>query len=135
MQQWRARPRGDEAPALPKWMTAIDRFTAPKAAAFGFGLAGLNPKNLVFVIGAGAGVAQAGLSTGEQAIVLGVFVALGTLGPGLPVAIYFLGGKRATDVLADLREWMSRHHMAIMAVLVLVIGAKLIGDGIAGLSS
>lgn len=51
------------------------------------------------------------------------------------MAIYFLGGRRAGDVLGGLRDWMSRNNTAIMAVLLLVIGAKLIGDGIAGLSS
>jgi hypothetical protein len=40
---------------------------------------------------------------------------------------------RATNVLTDLREWMSRHNGAIMAVLLLVIGAKLLRDGLSGL--
>jgi hypothetical protein len=37
-------------------------------------------------------------------------------------------------VLGELKDWMSGHNAAIMAVLLLVIGAKLIGDGITGLS-
>jgi hypothetical protein len=36
-------------------------------------------------------------------------------------------------LLEGLRTWMAAHSTAIMAVLCLVIGAKLIGDGIAGL--
>ena len=35
--------------------------------------------------------------------------------------------------LDELKEWMGAHNAAIMAVLCLVIGVKLIGDGISGL--
>jgi hypothetical protein len=35
---------------------------------------------------------------------------------------------RAKRVLDDLKLWMASHNAAIMAVLCLVIGAKLIGD-------
>jgi threonine/homoserine/homoserine lactone efflux protein len=99
----------------------------------GFALSAINPKNLVLTVGAAAAIAQTGLSTGDQAISLAVFVLVGTLGPGLPVAIYFLMGERAARTLDDLKEWMGHHNAAIMAVLCLVIGVKLIGDGISAL--
>jgi hypothetical protein len=35
-------------------------------------------------------------------------------------------------VLGSLKNWMARNNRAVMAVLLLVIGAKLIGDGISG---
>ena len=34
-----------------------------------------------------------------------------------------------------MKDWMAANNAAIMAVLLLVIGAKLIGDGISGLSA
>ena len=79
-------------------------------------------------------IAQTGIDTGQQAVALAVFVVIGTLGPGLPVAIYFALGARAKRVLDELTLWMAGHTAAIMAVLGLVIGAKLIGDAITGLS-
>ncbi len=48
-----------------------------------------------------------------------------------PVGIYVAMGDRAREILGGLRDWMGRHNAAIMTVLLLVIGAKLIGDGIA----
>ena len=51
----------------------------------------------------------------------------------MPVALYFVLGDRATRLLEDLKTWMAANNAAIMAVLCLVIGAKLIGDGISGL--
>jgi threonine/homoserine/homoserine lactone efflux protein len=131
--QWRGRPRGDADASLPKWMSTIDRFTPARAAAMALALSAINPKNLVLTVGAAAAIAQTGASTGGQAVALAVFVLLGTLGPGIPVAVYFLMGERATHILDDLKTWMGRNNAAIMAVICLVIGAKLIGDGIAGL--
>ena len=58
---------------------------------------------------------------------------MGTLGPAAPVAIYFALGERATQLLDEMKAWMGANNTAIMAVLCLVIGAKLIGDGISGL--
>jgi Sap, sulfolipid-1-addressing protein len=70
---------------------------------------------------------------GEQAVALGVFIVVATLGPGVPVAVYFALGDRAKPLLDELKLWLGDHNAAIMAVLCLVIGAKLIGDGISGL--
>lgn len=132
--QWRGRPHeGDADPPLPKWMQTIDRFTPQRSLAMGFALSAINPKNLVLTVGAAAAIAQTGVSTGKQAGALAVFVVLGTLGCGIPVAIYFLMGERATRILDNLKSRMGRNNAAIMAVICLVIGAKLIGDGISGL--
>jgi hypothetical protein len=38
-------------------------------------------------------------------------------------------------MLARLKDWMTQHNAVIMAVLCLIIGAKLIGDGISGLAA
>ena len=99
----------------------------------GVALSAINPKNLVLTVGAAAAIAQTGISSGDQAVALAVFVLIGTLGLGLPVVIYFLMGERAAHMLDDLKDWMGHNNAAIMAVLFLVIGAKLIGDGISGL--
>jgi threonine/homoserine/homoserine lactone efflux protein len=135
LRQWRGRPREGDAAELPQWMQTIDRFTPVRSLAIGVALSGINPKNLILTVGAAAAIAQTGVSTGKQAIALAVFVVVGTLGPGLPVAIYFAMGERATHILEGLKAWMGAHNAAIMAVLCLVIGAKLIGDAITGFTA
>jgi hypothetical protein len=131
---WRGRPRaGEEAPA-PKWMGALDSFTPAKAAAAGIALSALNPKNLLLVLGGASAVAQLGVSTGEEVVAWIVFVVLATIGVGAPVAIYFFAGPRAATLLDELKTWMAHNNAAIMAVLCLVIGAKLIGDAITQLA-
>jgi threonine/homoserine/homoserine lactone efflux protein len=131
---WQVRPRGGTEAELPKWMETIDTFTTSKALGFGALLSGVNPKNLLLTVGAAAAIAQTGIPAGEQAVALAVFVVVGTLGPGIPVAIYFAMGERAERLLESLKAWMGAHNAAIMAVLCLVIATKLIGDGISGLA-
>lgn len=132
VKQWRGRPQGDDEPQLPGWMATIDGFTPVKSVAMGVLLSAVNPKNLVLVVGAAAAIAQTGAATGDQAVALIVFVLVGTLGPGIPVAIYFGLGERAQRILDGLRTWMARENVVIMAVICLIIGAKLIGDAISG---
>jgi threonine/homoserine/homoserine lactone efflux protein len=132
--QWRRRPRGADDAALPAWMTTIDRFTPLKSGGFGVALSAVNPKNLLITVGAAAAIAQTGTSTGGQAAALAVFVVLATVGPAVPLAIDVGMGQRSQHVLTSLRTWMATHNTAIMCVLLLVIGLKLLGDGISGLS-
>jgi threonine/homoserine/homoserine lactone efflux protein len=132
--QWRGRPQGDDAPEMPKWMRALDTFTPGKALGMGAMLSGVNPKNLLMTVGAAAAITGTGASTGSDIAALVVFALIGSLGVGTPVAIYFAMGNRSEHILGSLRDWMSRHNTAIMAVLCLVIGAKLIGDAISALA-
>jgi threonine/homoserine/homoserine lactone efflux protein len=134
VRQWRGRPQGDDVAALPKWMQTIDTFKPARAFAIAIALAGINPKNLLLTVGAATAIAQTGVDTADQAVALAVFIVVGTLGPALPVAIYFALGARAKHVLDELKLWLGANNAAIMAVLCLVIGAKLIGDGISGLA-
>jgi threonine/homoserine/homoserine lactone efflux protein len=131
--QWRGRPSdGDEA-KMPSWMKRVDQFTAGRSIAVAVVLAAVNPKNLLLTVGAAAAIAETGVDAADQAIALAVFVFVATLGPGAAVAIYFVLGARAKRMLDELKLWMAAHNAAIMAVICLVIGVKLIGDGISGL--
>jgi threonine/homoserine/homoserine lactone efflux protein len=135
VRQWRGRPRGEAEAALPSWMKSIDRFTAVRAGAFGVVMSAFNPKNLLLVVGAAAAIAQTGVSAGRQAVALAVFVLIGSIGTGAPVVLYFVMGDRSKRLLDELKAWMGEHNAAIMTVLCLVIGAKLIGDAISGFAA
>jgi threonine/homoserine/homoserine lactone efflux protein len=132
--QWRSRPAPGAEPELPGWMRTIDRFSPARSFGIAAALSGVNPKNLLLTVGAAAAIAGAASGTGEQVVALAVFVLVGTLGPTAPVVLYFAMGTRATRLLAELKDWLEANNSTIMAVLCLVIGAKLIGDGIGGLS-
>jgi threonine/homoserine/homoserine lactone efflux protein len=135
LKQWRRRPRAGEEATMPKWMRSVDHFDAPRAAGLGVVLSALNPKNLLLVVGAAAAIAGTGAAADEQAVAMAIFIAIGTIGPAAPVAIYFAMGERSKQVLDELRAWMAHNSAAIMAVICLVIAAKLIGDAMSGLSA
>jgi Sap, sulfolipid-1-addressing protein len=133
--QFRTRPNTDERAELPKWVGRIDDIKPLPTAGLAVVMAGLNPKNLLLVLGGATAIAQTGISGGEQAIAYLVFALVGTFGVGTPVGIYFAMGARSEKVLAGLKDWMAQYSAVITAVLCLLIGVKLIGDGIGGLSS
>ena len=132
---WHVRPRAGQEAAMPRWMRAIDRFTAVRSLVFGVVLSAVNPKNLALTIAAAAAIAQTGISTGEEIGALAVFIAIASLTILAPVVLYLALGARATAILEDVKGWMAAHNAAIMTVLLLVLGVKLIGDAIAGFSS
>jgi Sap, sulfolipid-1-addressing protein len=134
VRQFQGRPHGDEQPQMPKWMATIDETKPVAAIGLAVVLSAANPKNLLLAVGGAAAIAQTGIPGGQQAIAYLVFALIGTLGVGIPVVLYFAMGARSEKLLAGLKDWMSAHNAVIMSVLCLIIAAKLIGDGISGLT-
>lgn len=133
--QWRGRQHEGEEPVTPKWMGAIDGFAPMKAFGAGIVLLALNPKNLILTIAGMAAIVAAGIPGGEEAVALVLFTIIGSLGVAIPVVMYFALGDRSGPLLARLKNWMARNNGVIMAVILLLIGVKLIGDAISGFSS
>ncbi len=133
VRQFRGRPHENDETPMPRWMGAVDRLRP--LAAFGAGaVLAANPKNLLLAIGAATAIAQTGIPGVQQAVAYAIFAVIGTLGVAVPIGIAVAMGERSARLLGELKDWMARHNAVIMAVLCLVIGAKLIGDGISGLA-
>jgi len=130
--QWRSRPAPGDAPVMPKWMAGIDSFSPGKAFALGL-IAVAAPKNLLLTLSAGTALAQVGVSTSEAVVSLIVFLIVASTTIAGPVLYQRVGGGRAKSTLDALKDWLTAHNAAVMTVLLLVIGAKLIGDGLPGL--
>ncbi len=135
VKQWRQRPAPGEEPPMPKWMDAIEGFTPAKSAGLGVLVSVVNPKNLILIVGGAAAIAQTEVSGADQAIVWIIFMVIATIGVAAPIVIYFVMGDKAAGILADLKAWMAYHNAAIMAVILVIIGVKLIGDSISGFST
>jgi threonine/homoserine/homoserine lactone efflux protein len=131
VRQWRGRPRAGAEPPAPTWMAAIERFTPVRSAGLAVLLGAVNPKNLLLVVSGGAAIAAAAPADTSTTIVAAlVFAVVASAGVVAPVVIYFSMGERATRILDELKSWMVHNNAAIMAVLLLVLGAKMLGDGI-----
>ena len=133
--QWRARPKKGEEPEMPKWMSTIDAFTAPRSLGFGAILSGVNPKNLALTLAAAAAIAQAGLDGGQSTVAVAFFVVIASITVVGPVVFFLVAPTAADKPLAAIKELMSDHNAIIMMVVLLLLGAKLVGNGIAGLSA
>jgi threonine/homoserine/homoserine lactone efflux protein len=133
--QWRKRPKKGEEPVMPKWMALIDDFGAAKSAGLGVLLSALNPKNLALTAAGAAAIAQAGLDGGQSAIAVAVFVVIGSITVVGPVVFFVVASDRAAKPLASIKEFMADHNAVIMFVLLLVVGAKILGQGIGALGN
>ena len=112
-------------------MSAIDTMTAGKGFGLGFLLAAVNPKNLLMGAGAGLVIGGAGLEAGATVVAILVFTLIAACSVAIPVIAYLVAAKRMAGPLESLRTWLVQNNATVMAVLLLVIGAVLIGKGIA----
>jgi len=132
LRQLRKRPRGGAQPETPTWMAAIDGFTTPRSGALGVALSALNPKNLALTAAAAAAIAQQGLPTGGDVVAVTVFVVIASLTIVGPVVLFLVAERRVAGLLQTIKTFMMEHNAVIMFVVLLVLGVKLIGSGIAG---
>jgi len=131
VKQWRGRPHGEQEPALPSWMAAIDTVTPAKALGLGFLLSAVNPKNLILGMSAGLLIGTAGLDTDEVVVAVALFTLVAASSVAVPVVGYLLASSRMAAPLESLRGWLVHNNATVMAVLLLVIGVSVIGKGIA----
>ena len=132
VRQWRGRPKEGETGTMPTWMDAIESFTFGRALVLGFGLSAVNPKNLLLCLAAGTTIGAAHLPAGQIVVAMVVFTLLAASTIAVPVLGYLAARDRMVAPLDRLRGWLTQHNAAVMAVLLLVIGAALIGKGIGG---
>jgi threonine/homoserine/homoserine lactone efflux protein len=132
IRQWHKRPKPEEQPKLPKWMAAVEQVSAPKATGLGLVLSAVNPKNLLLTLAAATTIAATNISGVEQVVAYVVYALIATIGVAVPVAIFWILGDRSAEVLNSLKTWLAHNNATIMAVIFLLIGAKILGQGIAG---
>ena len=128
--QWRGRPTPGEDVPLPGWMRSVDTIGPARAVGLGVLLSALNPKNLTMAVAAGVVMGQAVAAGGDPLALEAVFVVLASSSVGLLVLYDLVGGEGARHRMEGCRTWLIANNAAIMAVLLLVIGAKLLGSGL-----
>ena len=130
---WQKRPKEGETPEMPTWMAAIDSFTSGKAMGISALLAGVNPKNLGLTLAAALSIAQAELSGGQSAIALIAFILIASISVAVPVLYFLIAGESAAKTLEGWKAWLQANNATVMIILFLVLGAKLVGNGLGGL--
>ncbi len=130
VKQWRGRPRAGEAPHLPTWMQTIDGMSFGGSLLMGLLLSGVNPKNLLLAAGAGMTIGSGALTPGATALVVAVFAVIAGSTVLIPVVGYLIAADRLAKPLEALRTWLAAENAVIMSVVLLVLGAVVVGKGI-----
>ncbi|MBV1855316.1 GAP family protein [Catellatospora tritici] len=123
---------GGEHP-MPRWMSGVDRWSPLKTALLALVMYGLDPKNLALCAKAGQELAAHDPTWLGGLLALAVFTAAACLPVLVVVLGYLAGGARAARALEHCRTWLSRHHLLVMAALLLAFGALLLSHGLRGL--
>lgn len=131
--KWRGRPRTDDDATLPGWMSKVEGSSPAGAARLAFLLSVANPKELLLGVGAGITIGSAGLPLADTLTVAAGYTAIACAGVAGPVVAFVVAGERIRGRLNEARALLVRHNEAIMSVVLLVIGAALIGGGLAAL--
>ena len=86
-------------------------------------------------VGAALAIAQTGTGSGEQAVALAVFVLSGRSARRSRWRSPSSCRSAAPGRSSRLRDWMLQENATIIAVLCLVLAAKLVGDAVVALTS
>jgi threonine/homoserine/homoserine lactone efflux protein len=115
---------------MPAWLDTIDEFSPVKSFGLAVMLSAVNPKNLALTLAASASIAQAGLDSADEAIAIVVFVALGSVTVVGAVLAFLIAPRWAARPLGAIRGFMAANNATIMMVILLLLGLKILGDGL-----
>ncbi len=125
--RWLTRHRHTDTPG---WMRSLTNLTPARAGITGALLAVVRLEVLLICAAAGLAIGSAGLGLTRAWISAAFFVAVAASTVAIPVLAYAGAGERLDDPLARLKDWMERHHAAMLAVILTVVGLLLLYKGI-----
>ena len=129
----RRRPWGGEDQGSRRWTRLVNEGGVVRSFGLGLFLSDFSLKNFALVAAAAGVIGQAGLGTRGVAIAVGIFVLICTIGILVPLLIRIFGNERGDRLLAVWREWLERNVATITAVVMVLLGAHLVAQGIGGL--
>ena len=133
---WKGRNGSDDADAAtPTWMAKIDAMGPGGAAVLGLVMLALNFKNVLLSAAAGTTIGSLPLSTGEAWIALTIFTVIAASPVIIPVVASLIAGDRIDAQLDRAKGWLLANAKVITAVILLVFGLSLLGDGLAVVAS
>jgi threonine/homoserine/homoserine lactone efflux protein len=129
IKQWVGAPDPDAGP--PKFMTALDSMSAPKAAVLGLIIAVVNVKQLGIFVGGVAQIVHADVSTAQRWVALVILLVVIQIGVIGMIVVDVVARDWAGRELAALRGWLVRNNRVLGIVLGLAIGVLFTVKGVA----
>lgn len=117
----------------PAWVGGLDRLPADRAFAMGVVQAALDPRKVVLIAAVAMVFAAAQLTLVESVISVLLLCVVGSLGVASPLLVSRRAGSAGRARLEAARTRLMEDNTTIQAVTLLLLGALLVGQGIAGL--
>jgi hypothetical protein len=117
---------------MPGWMRSLTTLTPARAGLTGAILAAVRPEVLLLCAAAGLAIGSAGLGVTRCWLSAAIFVAVAASSVAIPVLAYAGSGDRLDAPLTRLKDWMGRHHAALVAAVLTGIGVLVLRKGIGG---
>lgn len=112
----------------PRWIEGIGSFGA--LPAFGIGLAlNIRPKAVLLLAAASLAIRGAHLSIDDTLILIAVYTAIATSTVVAPILATVFFPDRMEPRLVTARDWITAHGPAVTAVIMILIGVFIIGEG------
>ena len=96
-------------------------------------LSGANPKNFVLAAAAATSIVEAGVHGTELVVAVAVFVLVGSFTVIGAVVVHWFGGRWGAALLDSVRQFMVANSAVITVFILMILGAKVLGDGLIGL--
>ena len=134
--QWKKRPKRGEPVEMPGWMASISTVSPMRRSSparhFPRGKSQEPPCSPA---AAAAAIANAELGGADTALAILAFVAIGSITVVGTVAFHLLVPAKAAGPLAAVKKFMADNNATIMMVILVLLGAKVLGDALAGVWS
>lgn len=127
------RPGSGDDAGPPAWMAAFGRAEPARAARLGALLGGANPKNLLLTVAAAGSIGTLGLAPGGAALAGVGYVLLASSTVLGAVAAHLVAPTRSGVVLGRVERFTVAHSTALSVVVLVVLGLKLLADGLRAL--
>ncbi len=128
--RWLVRRRSTHSP---KWLNGLTTIGPARALVTAIALSVVNPKVLFICAAAGLAIGTEGIGSPEVWLAYALYVAVAGSTVALPILAYTVSGARLDAPLGRLKDWMEHQHAALVAVILIVIGALVLYKGIHGL--
>lgn len=124
---WVTRNRPRKAPF---WLRSFAKLSPVRAGMTGAALVPLRPEVLIMCATAGLAIGTGGLNAGAAWMAGLVFVVVSASTVAVPILAFLAAGDRLDDTLERLKVRMEENHVAMMAVILVIIGLIVLYNGI-----
>lgn len=125
--RWLIRHRHTD---MPRWLRSFTSMAPLRAGVTALVLAVARPEVPLMCAAAGLAIGSAGVGRADAWGAAALFVAVAASSVVGPVAAYLAAGDRLDGALTRLKSWMEQQHAALLAVILIVIGAMVVYNGI-----